>query len=218
MHNFFGLIVVKYQNTESLRHTMPYNGLMNMITEKKTEEHQDNAHKGLQDKKVTKKPLKTGTKKKSQDKELGKLKMELSEMKDKYLRLYSEFENFRRRTAKEKMDLVSTASEDLMIELLPVIDDFERAINAFETNNGEFETAKEGVILIYNKFMNITEKKGLKNMNTEPGDDFNPELHDAISHIPAPEEKFKGKIIDTIEKGYYLNEKVIRFAKVVTGA
>ena len=139
-------------------------------------------------------------------------------MKDKYLRLYSEFENYRRRTSKEKLELVSTANEDLMIELLPVMDDFERAMRSFDSNNEDIESIKEGVNLIYNKFRNITEKKGLKKMDTEPGDDFNSELHDAISHIPAPEEKFKGKIIDTVEKGYYLNDKVIRFAKVVTGA
>jgi molecular chaperone GrpE len=105
-----------------------------------------------------------------------------------------------------------------MIDLLPVIDDFERAIDSFESNNVDVETIKEGIQLIYNKLGNVTEKKGLKNMGTDPGDDFNSELHDAISHIPAPEKKLKGKIIDTIEKGYYLNDKVIRFAKVVTGA
>ena len=189
-----------------------------MMTEKKTEIQQDKSKKEVQDKSENKPPTKTGTRKTPRDKELRKLKTELSEIKDKYLRLYSEFENYRRRTAKEKMELVSTASEDLMIELLPVIDDFERAINAFESNNGEFETVKEGVILIYNKLRNVAEKKGLKKMNTEPGDDFNSELHDAISHIPAPEEKLKGKILDTVERGYYLNDKVIRFAKVVTGA
>jgi molecular chaperone GrpE len=105
-----------------------------------------------------------------------------------------------------------------MIELLPVIDDFERAMNSFGSKNGDMDTMKEGVQLIYNKLKTVTEKKGLKNMKTDPGDDFDSELHDALSHIPAPEDKLKGKIIDTIEKGYYLNDKVIRFAKVVTGS
>ena len=190
------------------------------MTEKKTEEYKTVEDTTEKSKKTSKKPApKAGPRGRSKDKELNKVKAELSETKDRYLRLYSEFDNFRRRTAKEKLDLVGTANEDLMTELLPVIDDFERAIKSFdEHNNEDQDTVKEGVKLIYNKLKNITEKKGLKLMETNPGDDFNSELHDAISHIPAPEDKFKGKIIDTIEKGYYLNDKVIRFAKVVTGA
>ena len=198
---------------------MSKNSLKEMKTEKKTEEQKEVLDKTESDKKSNKKSSSRSTSKsRGKDKELTKVKTELSEIKDKYLRLYSEFDNFRRRTAKEKLDLVSTANEDLMIELLPVIDDFERAIKSFDSDNGDVENIKEGVMLIFNKLNNVTEKKGLKDMETNPGDDFNSEIHDAISHIPAPEEKFKGKIIDTIEKGYYLNDKVIRFAKVVTGA
>ena len=198
---------------------MSKNSLKEMKTEKKTEEHKEVLEHTESNKKSNKKSsTKTSSRSRGKDKELTKVKTELSEIKDKYLRLYSEFDNFRRRTAKEKLDLVSTANEDLMIELLPVIDDFERAIKSFDSDNGDVENMKEGVMLIFNKLSNVTEKKGLKGMETNPGDDFNSELHDAISHIPAPEEKFKGKIIDTIEKGYYLNDKVIRFAKVVTGA
>jgi len=189
------------------------------MTEKKTEEKLEvKNQQELNKKEERKTKSRTTTRSRSKDKELNKIKTDLSEIKDKYLRLYSEFDNFRKRTAKEKLDLVSTANEDLMIELLPVIDDFERAINSFSSNNGDIDTMKEGVQLIYNKLKTVTEKKGLKNMKTDPGDDFNPEFHDAISHIPAPEDKLKGKIIDTIEKGYYLNDKVIRFAKVVTGS
>ena len=188
------------------------------MTEKKTEVKKEVKDQEELKKKENKKPARTTSRTRGKEKEINKIKGELSEIKDKYLRLYSEFDNFRRRTAKEKLDLVSTANEDLMIELLPVIDDFERAINSFNSNNGDVETMKEGVQLIFNKLKTVTEKKGLKNMKTDPGDDFNSELHDAISHIPAPEDKLKGKIIDTIEKGYYLNEKVIRFAKVVTGS
>jgi molecular chaperone GrpE len=198
---------------------MSKNSLKEMKTEKKTEEHKEIIDHTESNKKSNKKPsTKTSSRSRGKDKELTKVKAELSEIKDKYLRLYSEFDNFRRRTAKEKLELVSTANEDLMIELLPVIDDFERAIKSFDSDNGNIENIKEGVMLIFNKLNNVTEKKGLKGMETNPGDDFDSELHDALSHIPAPEDKLKGKIIDTIEKGYYLNDKVIRFAKVVTGA
>lgn len=198
---------------------MSKNSLKEMMTEKKTEEQKEVIDQSESNKKnKNKSSNKTSSRSRGKDKELTKVKAELSETKDKYLRLYSEFDNFRRRTAKEKLDLVSTANEDLMIELLPVIDDFERAIKSFDSDNGDIDNTMEGVMLIFNKLKNVTEKKGLKGMETNPGDDFNSELHDAISHIPAPEEIFKGKIIDTIEKGYYLNDKVIRFAKVVTGA
>jgi len=149
--------------------------------------------------------------------EVDQLKVDLEEAKDKYLRLYSEFENFRRRTAKERLDLISSASADLMSALLPVIDDFERAHNAFDEKS-EAKTVKEGYDLIYNKLKNIIEQKGLKAMDLKAGDDFDPEFHEAITQIPAPEDKLKGKIVDVIEKGYLLNDKVVRFAKVVTGS
>ncbi len=151
-------------------------------------------------------------------KEIEKLNIEIAELKEKYLRIYSEFDNYRRRTAKEKLELISTANEDLMIELLPVIDDFERALKAMEENHTECNSIKEGILLIFNKLKKVTEKKGLKLMESKPGDSFDTEIHEAISQIPAPDEKFKGKIVDTIERGYYLNDKVIRFAKVVIGA
>jgi len=198
---------------------MSKNSLKEMMTEKKTEEQKEVIDQTELNKMTKNKSSnRSNSRSRGKDKELTKVKAELSETKEKYLRLYSEFDNFRRRTAKEKLDLVSIANEDLMIELLPVIDDFERAIKSFDSDNGDIDNIMEGVMLIFNKLKNVTEKKGLKGMETNPGDDFNSELHDAISHIPAPEEKFKGKIIDTIEKGYYLNDKVIRFAKVVTGA
>lgn len=146
------------------------------------------------------------------------LKDELAEHKDKFLRLFSDFENFRRRTAKEKIELFKTANEELMTALLPVVDDFDRAKAAMNNENASPESIKEGVDLIYNKFKKILEIKGLKTMDSNPGADFNTELHEAITQIPAPEEKLKGKVVDTVESGYYLNEKVIRFAKVVIGA
>lgn len=152
--------------------------------------------------------------------ELSKLKAELAESKDKYLRLYSEFENFRRRTAKERLDLIKTAHEDLMVTLLPVLDDFERAQKAFANNkNKEDNKASiEGFQLIQNKLYKLMEQKGLKPMPDNPGIDFDPEIHEAITKIPAPDDKLKGKVVDVVEKGYYLNDKVIRFAKVVIGA
>ena len=149
--------------------------------------------------------------------EFDKLEGELLELKDKYLRLYSEFENYRKRTLKEKEDLRKTANESLMSDLLPVVDDFERAQKANE-NQQEAEPIKEGFSLIYNKMLNITTQKGLKPMKTEKGDDFDDEKHEAITQMPVEEEDLKGKIVDVVEKGYYLNDKVIRFAKVVIGS
>ncbi|MEQ9426699.1 MAG: nucleotide exchange factor GrpE [Cyclobacteriaceae bacterium] len=159
----------------------------------------------------------SGEGEKEETQEEVSLEAEIEEQKDKYLRLYSEFDNFRRRTAKEKLDLVSTANESLVVDLLPVVDDFERAIKASEDKQ-DSATAKEGLDLVYQKFIKILEQKGVKPIGTKPGDDFDDEQHEAITQIPAPEEKLKGKIVDVVEKGYTLNEKVVRFAKVVTGS
>ena len=173
---------------------------------------------GMSDQKKDKKSVRSKRNQKQDNKQIERLSKEVSELKDKYLRIYSEFENYRRRTAKEKIELIGTANEELMIELLPVMDDFERAIQAMDENHKDASSIKEGVLLIYNKFKNVTEKKGLKLMESNPGDSFNTEIHDAITQVPSPEENLKGKIVDTIEKGYYLNDKVIRFAKVVIGS
>jgi molecular chaperone GrpE len=136
---------------------------------------------------------------------------ELTEMKEKYLRLYSDFENFRKRTAKEKIELIQTASERLIVDLLPVIDDYERAV----ANAPEGEIS-EGTQLIFTKIGNILQSKGLKELPAK-GEIFDAELHDCITQFPAPSEEEKGKVVDVVEKGYTLNEKVIRFAKVVVG-
>ena len=149
--------------------------------------------------------------------EVDLLKGELEESKDKYLRLYSEFENFRRRTAKERLELIKTANEDLILGLLPVLDDFDRAYKAIGDQE-ETKAVKDGVQLIYSKFSKTLESKGLKAMGDLKGEAFDAEVHDAITQIPVEEEKLKGKIVDVIEKGYYLNDKVIRYAKVVIGA
>ncbi|HEY0108262.1 MAG TPA: nucleotide exchange factor GrpE [Fibrella sp.] len=141
---------------------------------------------------------------------------ELAVMKDKYLRLYADFENFRRRTAKEKLELISTASEGLMVTLLPVVDDFERAMQSLESAT-DAAAAMEGINLIYSKFTKILEAKGLKPMNSK-GEPFNADLHESVTQFPAPTEDLKGKVIEEIEKGYLLNDKVIRYAKVIVGA
>ncbi len=154
----------------------------------------------------------------SEESEIQKLTIELQESKDKFLRLYSEFENFRRRTAKEKLDLISTANEELMSALLPVLDDFERAKKAFEEEGNDLDSIKEGIDLVSSKFQKTLISKGLKPMDTGEGSDFDPDFHEAITQIPAPSKKLKGKVVDVIEKGYMLKDKVIRYAKVVIGS
>lgn len=141
---------------------------------------------------------------------------ELAELKDKYLRLYADFENFRRRTAKEKLDLISNANEGLLQALIPVVDDFERAMQSID-NTGDVAAVKEGVSLIYTKLFKTLENKGLKPM-ISIGEPFNADLHESVTQFPAPSNDLKGKVIDEIEKGYYLNDKVIRFAKVIVGS
>lgn len=144
------------------------------------------------------------------------LQQELGEQKEKYIRLYSEFDNFRRRTAKEKSELVKTATEDLMKALLPVLDDAQRAQKAVETSQ-DIEALREGLQLVFGKLFKTLESNGLKPMNAN-GTAFDADLHEAITQIPAPTDELKGKVIDEVEKGYYLHEKPIRFAKVVIGA
>ncbi|MFD2147178.1 nucleotide exchange factor GrpE [Mucilaginibacter antarcticus] len=144
------------------------------------------------------------------------LKEELALANDKYLRLYAEFDNFRRRTTKERVELLQTAGKEVIVSLIPVIDDFERAAKSME-NATDINAVKEGVALVHNKLNNILSQKGLKPMEAI-GQPFDADLHEAITNIPAPTADMKGKNIDEMEKGYYLNDKVIRFAKVIVGA
>ena len=137
------------------------------------------------------------------------------ELKDKYLRLFADFDNFRKRTIKDKLDMMKSAAQDTLSALLPVLDDFDRARNAAQQNGNE-DSFNDGVGLIIHKLNNILSQKGLKEMETN-GKPFDAELHEAITEIPAPNKKMKGHIIDTVEKGYYLNDKIIRHAKVVVG-
>ncbi len=146
--------------------------------------------------------------------ELAKLKEELESAKDKYIRLYSEFDNFRKRTAREKLELIQSANEQLIKSLLPVADDFERAENAVVNKNDE---NLAGFFLIHSKFKKVLELYNVKAMDTGQGSEFDADLHEAISQMPAPAAELKGKIVEVIEKGYFLNDKVIRYAKVVVG-
>jgi molecular chaperone GrpE len=151
----------------------------------------------------------------SEDSEIEKLQAELAEQKDKYLRKIAEFENARRRHAKERMELIQTAGKDVIIDLLDVLDDSDRAQKQIESSD-DVKEIKDGVLLVFNKLRSRLMALGLKPMETI-GQNFDPELHEAITEIPAPAENMKGKVIDEVVKGYYLNDKIIRHAKVVVG-
>jgi len=147
--------------------------------------------------------------------EIEELNVQLAESKDKYLRLFAEFDNFKKRTMKERLDILKTASQETISALLPVLDDFDRAKKSAEDDSST-EQFSEGVSMVYNKIYSVVGNKGLQKMEST-GLDFDPELHEAITKIPAPTDDMKGKVIDTIEAGYTLNDKIIRHAKVVVG-
>ncbi len=136
--------------------------------------------------------------------------------KDKYLRLFAEFENYKKRTSKERIELFRTANQELMTVLLPVLDDFERALMHIEDDK-EAEELRKGVLLIYQKLVKTLEQKGLEKVDVKKGDTFDAEVHEAITQIPAPSKKLVGKIVDVVEQGYKLGDKIIRFPKVVIG-
>ena len=140
---------------------------------------------------------------------------ELVQQKDQYIRLYAEFENYKRRTQKEKLDFAQYANRNMMTSMLAILDDFERALKEI-SKSGDSENLK-GIELIYNKFKNALIEKGLTSVEVKAGDDFNVDFHEAITQIPAPSDELKGKIVDVVETGYQLHDKVIRFAKVVIG-
>jgi len=145
-----------------------------------------------------------------------KKEIEVKALNDKYLRLYSEFDNFRRRTQKEKLELYKTAGEDIFKSLIPVMDDFERAKKSMEENQ-DYDSLKTGVDLIFNKLSSVFKSFGAEPMESPIGKEFDSEIHEAITQIPAPEPSLKGKVVDEVEKGYTLKEKVIRYSKVVVG-
>ncbi len=186
--------------------------------EKNTEANSEDKKVDAQEK-VTDKDEKSEKKKKNKkDKNeelLEELNSKLTELSDKHLRLQAEFDNFRKRTVKEKADLIKSAGESVLINILPVIDDFERAIESMK-NVSEEDAGKQGTLLIYNKFSEFLKQNNVKEIEAL-NQDFDVDLHEAITKIPAPEEKLKGKVVDVVQKGYLLNDKVIRFAKVVIG-
>lgn len=149
------------------------------------------------------------------EKEIEQLKAEKAELNDRFLRLFSEFDNYKKRVSKEKLDLIATASEKVLVSLLPVIDDFERAIAANEKADN-VDSIKEGFNLIYNKLVQMMKRFDVEEIQAK-GEEFNTDFHEAVTHFPAQKEEDKGKVIDVTEKGYKLKDKVIRYAKVVVG-
>lgn len=143
------------------------------------------------------------------------LKADLEKEKDKFLRLFAEFENYKRRTSKERLELFKTANQEVMTAMLPVLDDFDRAMN--EIQKAKDKNLLKGVELIHNKFRETLKNKGLEAMEVKAGDSFDADTHEAITQVPAPSEKLKGKIVDVVERGYKLGDRIIRFPKVVTG-
>lgn len=188
---------------------------MDKLQNKNTEDQ--NKEVKVTDPQKTKKETKSSRKSANtkMKKELEEKTAELSELKDKYLRLFAEFDNFKKRTSKEKLEMIKTASLDMIEVLLPVLDDFDRAKKSADDENSA-EVFSEGVTMVYNKLHSLLKLKGLIQMESD-GQVFDPELHEAITEMPAPEENMKGKIVDTIEKGYLLQDKIIRHAKVVVG-
>ena len=147
--------------------------------------------------------------------EIEKLNVEKAELNDRFLRLFSEFDNYKKRVSKEKLDLISTASEKVIVSILPIIDDFERAITANEKADN-IDSIKEGFNLIYNKLLQMMKRFDVEEIQAK-GEEFNTDYHEAVTHFPAQNEEDKGKVIDVTEKGYKLKDKVIRYAKVVVG-
>jgi molecular chaperone GrpE len=172
--------------------------------------HQEEA---AHDKKETRKEK--AHKKTKTEEELEKTEIELLELKDKHIRLQAEFDNYRKRTLKERMELLKTASESVLMNILPVIDDFDRAMQMIDIVEEEGHV-KDGVKLIYAKFQEFLKQNGIKEIDAKE-QNFDTDLHEAITKIPAPTEELIGKNVDVVQKGYYLNDKVIRFSKVVIG-
>lgn len=162
-----------------------------------------------------KKKSKKRSKEEDLKEELEETKIQLAEQKDKFLRLFAEFDNYKKRTAKERIDLIKTAGQDVVTDMLSVIDDFDRALKATTASN-DADAAKKGFELIHEKLLNLLGNKGLKAMESI-GKDFDADFHEAITEIPAPSDEQKGKVVDVVEKGYTLNDKIIRYAKVVVG-
>lgn len=183
---------------------------------KKSEEKAESDNKEEKKKKTSKKKrLTKADELAKKDEEIEELRYKMSDMNDKYLRLSAEFDNYRKRTLKEKAELLKTAGGDALADMLPVVDDFERGLQTMD-NAEDVAAVKEGVELIYNKFKEFMKSKGINEIEAM-GQDFDTDFHEALTKIPAPAENLKGKVVDVIQKGYKIDEKVIRFSKVVIG-
>ncbi len=185
--------------------------------EKQLEQQEEEKQAGKKD---HKKKKESASKKKSVEKQPGSAEIQeyekqIKDLKEKYVRLSAEFDNYRKRTLREKTDMLKSAGEETVIKVLPVLDDFERAMGSM-TDAKDVDAVKSGVELIYNKFREVLTQQGLKEIPAK-GEEFDTDKHEAVTKIPAPEEDLKGKIVDVVEKGYYLNEKVIRYSKVIIG-
>ena len=180
---------------------------------KKSQSIENEKETVMNEEKKTENQDKKKSSKKSKAKKEKELLEKIDDLNDKHLRLFSEFDNYRKRTAREKIELIGSASANLIEELLPVVDDFERAIESNEQIEG-CDIVKEGIVHIYNKLYGTLEKNGLKSMDSL-GKEFDTDFHEAITYIPAPSEDEKGKVADVVQRGYLLNDKVIRYAKVV---
>jgi len=176
---------------------------------------EETAEENIETSKEEKAHKKMKSKKDKNEVLLQELGEKLAEITDKHLRLQAEFDNFRKRTMKEKADLIKSGGESVLVNILPVVDDFDRALNSLKDVADE-DAGKKGTQLIYNKFSEFLKQNNIKEIDAV-NQDFNVDLHEAITKIPAPDETLKGKVVDVVQKGYTLNEKVIRFAKVVIG-
>jgi len=191
----------------------------NMSNKSKVEEMEDEPRKRQTEEstELNDENIETNSAEESQEEisEEEKLREDLAKEKEKFLRLFAEFENYKRRTSKERMDLFKTAGQEVIVSLLPVMDDFDRALK--ELSKSDDKEMFQGVELISNKFKETLKNKGLEQVEVKAGDTFDAEVHDAITQIPAPDKKMKGKIIDVVEKGFKLGDRIIRHPKVVVG-
>ena len=220
--NHFPASICLYNSVGSIIETLPLHSIFEKMRQKDMKEAQEqakmqqpeegevgiNADENLSGTTHLNEPV-------TNEPEIETLRQELGEMKDKYIRKVAEFENYKKRSLKERMDLIQTAGKEVITDLLEVMDDLERAEKQI-SNSGDVDQIKEGVLLVFNKLKNTMTAKGLKAMETI-NQDFDPDIHEAITEIPAPTPEQKGKVIDEIQKGYYLNDKIIRYAKVVVG-
>ncbi|WP_339738043.1 nucleotide exchange factor GrpE [uncultured Sunxiuqinia sp.] len=185
------------------------------VKENTAQKQDETAEKDTKTKKAKAKKEDKKSKQDQTDEKIEALGNELLELKDKHIRLQAEFDNYRKRTMKEKMDLIKSGGESVIVNILPVIDDFERALMAFSEMKDD-DPLKQGISLIYSKFKEFLKQNGITEIEAKEKD-FDTDLHEAVTKIPAPKEELKGKVVDVIQKGYLMNDKVIRFSKVVIG-